>query len=467
MRLWIEWMKMVVALRPACSRERTFLWMASALMGLTVREDLLGVTSIIRALGLKGEYYDRVLDFYHSSSLCVDHLTRIWAQVVFRYCPGIIRENGMPLLVGDGIKAAKSGKKMPAVKLLHQQSESNNKAAYIMGHSCQAVGILAGIGKSLFSIPLASRIHEGLVFSNRDKRTLLDKMVLLVDSLVMSEPFHFIADAYYASAKVIYALLDRKCHLISRARSNATAYLPASLKKIRGRGRPRKYGKKVKLIPFLLENHPSQCEVDSPVYGETNIRVTITHADLLWRPVGTLARFVLVIHPSRGKILLMTTDLSLAPVDVLRLYSFRFKIEVSFKHALRVVGAYACHFWMMGMKPTKRWDGDTYLHHQSKAYRDAVLRKLGAYHRYIQLGLIAQGMLQVLAISMPCIVWSSFGSWIRTIRPDVLPSEFVTAIALKNTLPKFLSVPTEGHNLSKFILDRVDLSNSKGIRLAA
>ena len=45
MALWWEWWKAVEGLRGACSRVRTFLWMAVALAGLCVREDLLGVTA--------------------------------------------------------------------------------------------------------------------------------------------------------------------------------------------------------------------------------------------------------------------------------------------------------------------------------------------------------------------------------------------------------------------------------------
>ena len=41
--------------------------------------------------------------------------------------PSPICVNGRRVLVGDGIKALKRGKKMPGVKLLHQQSESNKK----------------------------------------------------------------------------------------------------------------------------------------------------------------------------------------------------------------------------------------------------------------------------------------------------------------------------------------------------
>jgi hypothetical protein len=43
---------------------------------------------------------------------------------VLRLFPDPPRVNGRRVLVGDGIKVAKSGKKMPGVKLLHQQSDS-------------------------------------------------------------------------------------------------------------------------------------------------------------------------------------------------------------------------------------------------------------------------------------------------------------------------------------------------------
>ena len=53
--------------------------------------------------------------------------------------PHLVRVNGRLVLVGDGIKAPKRGKKMPAVKLLHQQSQSNTKPEYIMGHSMRGL----------------------------------------------------------------------------------------------------------------------------------------------------------------------------------------------------------------------------------------------------------------------------------------------------------------------------------------
>jgi hypothetical protein len=43
-------------------------------------------------------------------------------------------------------------------------------------------------------------------------------------------------------------------------------------------------------------------------------------ADLSWRPAGILVRFVVVHHPRRGNILPMCTDLTLSPLDIIRIY---------------------------------------------------------------------------------------------------------------------------------------------------
>jgi hypothetical protein len=94
--------------------------------------------------------------------------------------------------------------------------------------------------------------------------------------------------------------------------------------------------------------------------------------------VGIVVRFVLVIHPQHGSKIFMTTDLSLLPMDILRIYGFRFKIEVSFKQALYTLGTYVYHFWMASMTPRPNQSGDQYLHRKNDQYRDHVRRKMRA-----------------------------------------------------------------------------------------
>ena len=465
--LWAIWWNAILLLRPAFSRLRTFMWFVTAVAGLTVRLELLGVTSIVRALNLRPRLYTKLLAHFHSSGLKLDRLSALWAQAVLQLFPSPVRVNGRLVLVGDGIKAPKRGKKMPAVKLLHQQSESNTKPEYIMGHSMQAVGLLVHAAKSVFSVPLAVRIHEGLVWSNRDKRTLLDKMLGLLDILAIKVPFYFVADAYYAAGKMVRGLLKQGNHLVTRVKSNAVAYAPATPKKgQKKKGRPKTYGQKKKL-KSLLKDPNSMLQVASPVYGEHNVILRYCVRDLLWRPVGLLVRFVAVIHPTRGACILMCTDTTLSAVDIIRLYGLRFKIECSFKQAVRQIGSFAYHFWMKDMIPLRYRNGNQYLHRKSADYRSRVKRKMRAYHAFIQAGVVAQGLLQYLAVVAPKLVWDSFGSWLRTIRPGIAPSELVVANALRQTLPDFLLAPAKTDSLTKFITDRQDTQNMRIFRLAS
>ena len=230
MTLWISWWNTIWLLRPAFSHLRSFMWFATSVAGLTVRTELLGVTSIVRALKLQPRLYTNLLANFHNRAVRLDPLTALWARVVLRLFPDPLCVNGRRVLVGDGIKIPKRGKKMPAVKLLHQQSESNAKPEYIMGHSLQAVSLLVKAAGSHFAVPLAARIHEGLVWSNRDRRTLLDKMLALLAIVAIKDPFYFVADAYYAARKIVNGLLDQNNHLVTRVRSNAVAYAPYLLR---------------------------------------------------------------------------------------------------------------------------------------------------------------------------------------------------------------------------------------------
>jgi hypothetical protein len=452
MQLWFAWFSAAAQLRPACSRTRTFLWLLVALAAGSLRNDLAGVTSFIRALDLRPSAYPRLLHFFHSGALPLDRLTRTWTALALRlFAPWLVRLQGRLVVVGDGIKRPKEGRHMPAVKSLHQDSQNNSKAAYIMGHSCQALCLLAELGAAAFAVPLACRIHEGIKITARGP-TLLDKFIALLHLTGLDQPIYLVADAYYASRKIVLPLLAQGSHLISRLRRNALAYLPPPRpRKHRRRGRPQKYGPKVKL--WTLFDSPRRFrKAPSPLPGETGVTIRYYARPLLWRPLALSILVVAVMHPVRGWILVFSTDLSLPPLEVLRLYGRRFKIEVCFKAAIYTLGAFAYHFWLRAMPRLSRGAGDQDLRRVAPSYRRQVSRKLAAYERFMQVGLIAQGLLQYLSLSQPAQVWRCFGSWLRTMNTHHCPSEAVTAQALRRTWPEFLLHSPTAHSWRKFLV---------------
>ena len=225
---------------------------------------------------------------FHSTAVDIALLRSLWTATVRSLPkPFLFTLNGHPVFIADGIKAAKTGRKMPAVKKLHQESQDNSKPRYIFGHSCQSIAVVVHAASSFFALPLATAIHEGVVFSNRDKRTLLDKILSLFGSLEILSVAYLVADRYCASAKVILGLLKRGQHLIPAMRSNAVAYMPAPFPPKRRRGRPKKYGRKIAL-KSLFSDERFFTSAPSPVYGERGVSILFRVTQLHWRPAGRM-----------------------------------------------------------------------------------------------------------------------------------------------------------------------------------
>jgi hypothetical protein len=100
-KLWIHWYQAIVALRPAFSRQQTFLWFIVCVAGMSVRSDNLGVSSIVRALALDARFYDNLLDCYHSTGIKLSRLSALWTRTVLSlFGENIERVNARPGPVG-------------------------------------------------------------------------------------------------------------------------------------------------------------------------------------------------------------------------------------------------------------------------------------------------------------------------------------------------------------------------------
>jgi hypothetical protein len=151
----------LVQFRSVFSRQAAFHWFVIIAWAFMLRLEAFGITSLVRCLGLAPPEYFNLLHFFHSSAFHIQALCARWTEIV-KQCTQPICIAGLPLFVVDGIKAAKAGRKMPAVKLLHQESTDNTKPGHIMGHFWGAVSSLVQAGPHVFAIPLRFQIQDGL-----------------------------------------------------------------------------------------------------------------------------------------------------------------------------------------------------------------------------------------------------------------------------------------------------------------
>jgi hypothetical protein len=443
-------------LRPAFSRLRTAQWAALLVLGFCIRRDTAGVTSFVRTFGLRPNSYQALLDSFSSQAVKLDILNQLWLKLCLKIFNPVMAQ-GRIVLVCDGIKAPREGRRMPSVKLCHQSSTNNSKPEFIMAHSMQMLSLLVeGFGNKISAVLLSARIHEGLIFSNRDHRTLLDKMNAMVASTLSHEEqgFLLVADAYYSSAALLDSMAAQNGAMLVRVRNNAVGYLPAVPSDKPTRGRPKKYGERVAIYELFKTKSAEFETISSPIRDEQGIMTRYLVIDLLWKQLKEKVRFILSDHPTRGQCILMTNDWNLKPEEAIRLYHARFGIEMSFKALVHTVGGFDYHFWMKDMDKLKRGDGDQYLHRKDEKYREKVREKVNAYHVFVNLAAIAQGILCYLAIAHKDLVWQSFGAWMRTIRKDLAPSEAVTSEALRESFSEYLRSKDDPLSFKEFLAEK-------------
>lgn len=475
MTLWIVWLNCIKQLKPSCRNNKTFLWLTTIVSAFSIREDLLGVTSFVRSLNLKKRTYPLLLHFFHSSALKYSKLVECWITLCLSiYKPFLYLLDNKMVVIVDGLKNAKEGKKMPAVKSLHQESENNKKPTFIMGHNFECFSLLVGKRGQYFAVPLFSRLSGGVIFSKAEEdETLLDRVNTYIAS-AFKYPVYLLADSYYAVKKIMVFLRKNDHHLITRTRMNVVAWeerqpVPVSVpvkNKKKKRGRKAEYGKKIK-VRELFKAPPLFKKIKTSVYGEKKVVVSYLILDALLRPHKLKVRFLLVIHPHRGKIILLSTDRSLTAMQLIRSYALRFKIELSFKQSIQVIGSYAYHFWMKGMKKIKKYSKDQVLSKKRVKYRQQVKRKLTAYEVYVQLGLIAQGLMIYLSLMYKREVWKHLQSWFRTQNKKRFPTERVVADSLRSTLGQFLEDSPKKCSWKKFVRKRTRLFKKSSTNKAA
>lgn len=453
MSLWIPLLDVLWQLRPVFPRKITFLFFVAAVVGFCTRTDNRGVTSFVRTLCLKASAYAGFLRLFHCRALEPGALFDAWTTIAVRiFGKACVHCGERLVIVADGLKVPKEARRMPGVKSLHQQSSNNSKPEWIMGHSFQAIGmIVEGLGR-LFCVPLSSRIHEGLTTSNRDSKTLVDKLFVELLWLPLPRPFIFVADSYYCAHTGAQLLKEFACDLISPVRSNAVAFrLP--LPKKSGRGRKPKYGQKVKLTDFFKG---SLVSTTVNAYGHKALPIRYWTEDLLWQKYGGLVRYVGSVLPSGKRAVFLCTDLTLSPERIIELYAMRMRIEQSFKVAVRQLGSYAYHFWSKMMDKIKRGSKGQFLHKKPAQVRDALKEKLASCERFVATGLVAQGLLQYLAVCFPALVWQNFRGWYRTLLTAHSPTEEIVAATLRTRLPEILGGSLQSPIFMKFVESKID-----------
>jgi len=125
--------------------------------------------------------------------------------------------------------------------------------------------------------------------------------------------------------------------------------------------------------------------------------------------------------------------------QVIEAYSWRFKIEVTFRTLIHLLGGFCYRFWLKAMPRASRWPENINLAEYSEQFHAQVTTKVEAFERFVTLNTIAIGLLQVLALEMPQQVWHHFPVWFRTLPKHGYPSEQIVRLSIQDQRDAILS----------------------------
>lgn len=252
-----------------------------------------------------------------------------------------------------------------------------------------------------------------------------------------------VLDAYFSVGSVFLVLKEaarmtgqRLAHVITRAKSNVVAYEGPPPKTGRP-GAPRKYGPKLKLSNLFEQGLDSFQKATIDIYGN-NKTILFLCLDLLWKPIKEKVRFVLVIDGSETFIL-MCSDLTLSPADIITAYSYRFKIEVNFKVVKHVIGAFFCHFWTSVWPDIANENQSDLSSCDSHREKKLITETMNAIEGFVNFGCIATGILQILSLSFHESIWKQYNGWLRTITSPIPSEETVKFVIQEEFFHNFRS----------------------------
>ena len=410
--MWSFIEESLVSFRKYFSRTAAFSWFCILVIGIIIRSDHLGVTSVIRDLNLAYSCYENLIHFFRSSAFSLDDLVDHWyAYVNSLFCAYLYRNERLVFII-DGVKQSKEGHYMPGVKKLANDSDTQSKPQTMHGHMAGMLSLLIGNAEKMAALPLKMTIQDGVRAMSRwagsgvsGESHIVQMFQMTSDAVVkFAKPAIVLADRLFLTAAAIEVIIQHnlknkhKLHLVTKCKKNVVAYMKPEKKK--GRGRPRKKGKAIHLNR-LFDHVKWFRQKTMTLYGKQTV-VRYCCVNLLWG-VGRYyeLRFVLVAYDNVTSIL-ATTDLTMDPEDVIALYAFRFRIEHLFRSLKQFYGGFAYHFWTKAMPRLNRYkkkgDPDPLTLVTDLKDRARIIAALRATEVYMFICMAAIGINMILSI---------------------------------------------------------------------
>jgi hypothetical protein len=254
-------------------------------------------------------------------------------------------------LLLDDFVCPRSTDKAPHAQYHYEHSQKPNRPKYLWGQQWLGLSLSISWGGRHVALPILLRLHKSIGNSTKLSRgVMLIKFVLPILKK-SGKTIRVFVDSWYMKAPFVLPLLKIGLDVIGQARKDTALFESPEKTTKKIRGRPRKYG--TRWTPERVEKLPVKSKT-LDVYGGCK--------DVKYRAVKCLARFLngrkviavwCQLPSQKSWSLILSTDLTLTPERIIKLYARRWRTEPMFneiKHAFGVACA-----WQQKSRTLHRW----------------------------------------------------------------------------------------------------------------
>jgi len=232
------------------------------------------------------------------------------------------------VLIIDDFATPRSSRKAPAVHWHHDHARKPNRPQFIRGQMRVALSLLARKGERFAALPLMLRLIDNN--GNPSKLDAARVLLRLVRRWLPQRPLLVLMDAWYMKGPLLKDLLRRKIQFLGQVRKDTALYLSPQRPKKPARGRPRKYGEKLSFRSIQRRYKKQQATI--PAYGKERLFQFYAFQAKVRFLDGRLCQMLWCrMQKDDGSysnwFLLLGSDLSCSPEEMIRLYARRWAIE--------------------------------------------------------------------------------------------------------------------------------------------
>ncbi len=354
-----DYLTLISAFAPVFSK-RVWQHVQVLLVGAILAPGKRTVTAVLRMMGLSDDRhfqtYHRVLNRAVWSGLEV-------SRILLRMLVGTFGTEGYILLGLDETIERRWGAKIKA-RGIYRDPVRSSRSHFVKTSGLRWLSLMLLVpvrwAKKVWALPFLTALAPSERYyrdRGREHKKLTDwarQMLLLVRRWLPKRKLMVVADSTYAVIELLWRLaqLANPVYMVTRLRLDAALYEPAPPRQPGKRGRPRLKGERLPTLKQVLHD-PKTEWTEATIqdwYGQGQREIELTSDTAVWYHSGKPPlpiRWVLIRDP-KAKFksqALLCTDLRATPLQIVKWFVLRWRVEVTFQEARAHLGVETQRQW--------------------------------------------------------------------------------------------------------------------------